>query len=401
MRKSLLALAVCAISVCSGAQAAEAPGQWYVAPMASAFWGDSSRFTDDDFGGHLALGHAFEKWNLEFGGFYYDLDGNNSTELWGAGVDALGVWYRDRRITPFMLAGFGYTESNNQEIRSDSQNMYVNGGLGLLIDLTKERGLALRTELRYRLDFQSPTQNDWVGNIGLQIPFGGKEEPKVAMVDPDSDGDGVPDSRDKCPGTPAGVRVDNTGCPLDSDGDGVPDYLDKCPGTPSGTPVDDKGCPLDSDGDGVLDVDDECPGTPPGTRVDSKGCPLQAVTALEGVEFGSDSADLTPASEVILDATAAELARHPDMKVEIAGHTSSTGPAEYNQALSERRAQAVADYLISKGLSADRFTVTGYGESDPVADNSSREGRARNRRVEMRIEPTPAFEGGKGVIRND
>ncbi|UCC15667.1 MAG: OmpA family protein [Gammaproteobacteria bacterium] len=299
-----------------------------------------------------------------------------------------------------MLAGVGYTESNNQDLRGDSQNMYANGGIGLLIDLTKDRGLALRTELRYRLDFQSPTQNDWVGNVGLQIPFGGKEEPVVAMVDPDSDGDGVPDSRDKCPGTPAGVKVDNNGCPLDSDGDGVPDYLDKCPGTPAGTPVDANGCPLDSDGDGVLDVDDKCPGTPPGTRVDSKGCPIQAVTTLEGVEFGSDSAALTPASEVILDATAAELARHPDMKVEIAGHTSSTGPAEYNQALSERRAQAVADYLISKGLSADRFTVRGYGESDPIADNSTREGRARNRRVEMRVEPTVMREGGKTVIRN-
>jgi OOP family OmpA-OmpF porin len=179
--------------------------------------------------------------------------------------------------------------------------------------------------------------------------------------------------------------VDGSGCPLDSDGDGVPDYLDKCPGTPSGTPVDEKGCPLDSDGDGVLDANDQCPGTPPGTRVDSRGCEIQAVTALEGVEFGSDSSELTTPSKISLDATAAELARHPDMRVEIAGHTSSTGPAEYNQMLSERRAQSVADYLISKGLDADRFTVKGYGESEPIADNTTREGRARNRRVEMRI----------------
>jgi OOP family OmpA-OmpF porin len=221
--------------------------------------------------------------------------------------------------------------------------------------------------------------------VGLQIPFGGKEETQVAMVDPDSDGDGVPDSRDNCPGTPAGVSVDGSGCPLDSDGDGVPDYLDKCPGTPSGTSVDEKGCPLDSDGDGVLDANDQCPGTPPGTRVDSRGCEIQAVTALEGVEFGSDSSELTAPSKISLDATAAELARHPDMRVEIAGHTSSTGPAEYNQMLSERRAQSVADYLISKGLDADRFTVKGYGESEPIADNATREGRARNRRVEMRI----------------
>jgi OOP family OmpA-OmpF porin len=384
MKNSLLALASCAVLVFSGSQAAEAPGQWYVAPMASAFWGDSSRFTDDEFGAHLAVGRAFEHWNLELGGFYYDLDGPNETTIWGVGADVLGVWYRERRITPFLLAGYGYTK-NDQEIRDDTQNGYANAGLGLLIDLTRTGSVALRAEMRYRLDFQSPTQNDWIGNVGLQIPFGGKEEPQVAMVDPDSDGDGVPDSRDKCPGTPAGVSVDGSGCPLDSDGDGVPDYLDKCPGTPSGTPVDEKGCPLDSDGDGVLDANDQCPGTPPGTRVDSRGCEIQAVTALEGVEFGSDSSELTTPSKISLDATAAELARHPDMRVEIAGHTSSTGPAEYNQMLSERRAQSVADYLISKGLDADRFTVKGYGESEPIADNTTREGRARNRRVEMRI----------------
>ena len=89
MRRPLLALASCAILAASGIQAAEAPGQWYVAPMVSGFWGDSSRFTDDDVGGHLALGHAFEKWNIELGGFYYDLDGNNETEIWGVGLDVL------------------------------------------------------------------------------------------------------------------------------------------------------------------------------------------------------------------------------------------------------------------------------------------------------------------------
>jgi OOP family OmpA-OmpF porin len=352
--------------------------------MVSGFWGDSSRFTDDGVGGHLALGRAFENWNMELGGFYYDLDGANDTTIWGVGVDVLGVWYRERRVTPFLLAGYGYTK-NDQDLRDDTQNGYANAGVGLMIDLTSSGNIALRAEARYRLDFQSPTQNDWIGNVGLQIPFGGKKEPQVAMVDPDSDGDGVPDSLDRCPGTPAGVSVDSSGCPLDSDGDGVADYLDKCPGTPPGTEVDTSGCPLDSDGDGVLNANDDCPGTPPGTRVDSRGCEIQRITALEGVEFGSDSAELTSASRQLLDATAAELSRHPNMQVEIAGHTSSTGPAEYNQMLSERRARAVADYLISTGLDADRFTVRGYGETEPVADNATREGRARNRRVEMRV----------------
>ena len=92
--------------------------------------------------------------------------------------------------------------------------------------------------------------------------------------DRDSDGDGVPDSKDKCPDTPIGIKVDEFGCPLDSDGDGIPDYLDKCPNTPKGVKVDMNGCPLDSDGDGVPDYLDICPDTPHGVKVDDLGCPF-------------------------------------------------------------------------------------------------------------------------------
>jgi OOP family OmpA-OmpF porin len=385
MRSPLLALAACTAFAIPVARAAEAPGQWYVAPMVSAIWADDSRFVDDGFGAQAALGHAFEKWNLEFSGFYYDLGGANDSTIWGVGLDAVGVWYRQDRISPFLLAGFGYT-ADDQKLFDDTKNSYANAGVGLLIDLTRNGSVAIRAEARYRLDFQDPTQNDWIGNIGLQIPFGGAKE-EVAMAMPDSDGDGVPDEFDKCPGTPAGVKVTRDGCPVDSDGDSVPDYQDKCPGTPAGEMVDESGCPVqrDDDGDGVLNWDDDCPNTPPGVRVDSRGCEIKKVTSLEGVEFGNNSDVLAPGSMQVLDGVAAELARYPDMKVEIAGHTSSTGPAEYNLDLSQRRAQAVADYLISKGLDPARFTVKGYGEADPVADNATPEGRARNRRVELRI----------------
>jgi OOP family OmpA-OmpF porin len=385
MKSPLLALAASTVLALPAVHAAEAPGQWYVAPMVSANWADDSRYVDDGFGAQGAVGHAFEKWNLEFTGFYYDLGGNNNSTIWGVGADALAMFYRDERISPFLLGGFGYTESD-QELYDDTKNSFADLGVGLLIDLTRKSSVALRAEARYRLDFQNPTLHDWIGNIGIQIPFGGTKE-EIAMADPDSDGDGVTNTFDKCPGTPAGVSVDNAGCPLDSDGDSVPDYLDKCPGTPAGTMVDSAGCPVnpDTDGDGVLNGDDDCPNTPPGVRVDSRGCEIQKVTALEGVGFATNSDELTPASRDILDGTAAELARYPEMKVEIAGHTSSTGPDEYNLDLSQRRAQAVADYLISKGLNPARFTVKGYGESEPVADNGTREGRAQNRRVELRI----------------
>ncbi len=113
----------------------------------------------------------------------------------------------------------------------------------------------------------------------------------------DSDGDGVPDYKDKCPNTPPGVKVDSAGCPLDSDGDGVPDYLDKCPNTPHGVKVDAEGCPLDSDGDGVPDYKDKCPNTPPGVKVDSVGCPLDS--DLDGVPDYKDKCPNTPPGVIV------------------------------------------------------------------------------------------------------
>jgi len=200
----------------------------------------------------------------------------------------------------------------------------------------------------------------------------------------DSDGDGVVDRLDECPGTTPGARVDARGCEIDSDGDGVPDSRDRCPGTPAGAKVDEHGCELDSDGDGVVDSRDRCSNTPKGTPVDNYGCELAAEYKLEHVNFEFDSAKLTADSSAMLDEGVKILKRHPDLKVEIAGHTDSQGNAEYNQGLSERRAQTVADYLVAHGAKAGNITVKGYGESLPVADNGSKEGRAANRRVELR-----------------
>ena len=141
MRSPLLALAACAVLVIPVARAAEAPGQWYVAPMVSAIWADDSRFVDDGLGAQAALGHAFEKWNLELSGFYYDLGGANDSTIWGVGLDAVGVWYREDRISPFLLAGFGYT-ADDQELYDDTKNSYANAGVGLLIDLTRSGSVA-------------------------------------------------------------------------------------------------------------------------------------------------------------------------------------------------------------------------------------------------------------------
>ena len=221
------------------------------------------------------------------------------------------------------------------------------------------------------------------------------DTPSGATVDAegcpkDSDGDGVYDGIDKCPNTAAGVRVNRDGCPADSDGDGVTDALDKCPDTPRGTKVDATGCPADSDGDGVTDDIDKCPGTPSGTKVDATGCPEvklfeegKRTLVLEGVNFEVNKAVLTPESRTVLDRVAQSLKEWTSVRVEVAGHTDSTGADDYNQNLSLLRAGAVRDYLISKGVPAAQLESRGYGESRPIADNNTNAGRGKNRRVEL------------------
>ncbi|MHB8080429.1 MAG: OmpA family protein [Candidatus Krumholzibacteriia bacterium] len=208
----------------------------------------------------------------------------------------------------------------------------------------------------------------------------------------DSDGDGVIDALDRCPGTPRGEAVDAHGCPLpkDSDGDGVIDSLDRCPGTPRGTAVDANGCPLpkDSDGDGVIDSLDKCPNTPRGTRVDANGCPIvfeegKRELVLEGVNFETAKSTLLPESRAILDRVASSLAAYPDLRIGVAGYTDSRGGRAANIRLSQARAQAVLDYLVGRGIAADRLTAQGYGPDKPIGDNATEEGRARNRRVEL------------------
>ena len=200
----------------------------------------------------------------------------------------------------------------------------------------------------------------------------------------DSDGDGVVERLDECPGTPAGVTVDARGCEPDSDADGVVDRLDRCPDTPAGAAVNTHGCELDADGDGVVDRLDKCPDTVRGAPVDNTGCVLASAYNMEGVNFALNSVALTADSNATLDAAVEILKRYPDLQVEVAGHTDNQGDDTYNQVLSERRAQAVADYLIGHGANAANISVKGYGESAPIADNGNREGRAANRRVELR-----------------
>jgi outer membrane protein OmpA-like peptidoglycan-associated protein len=201
----------------------------------------------------------------------------------------------------------------------------------------------------------------------------------------DSDHDGVVDALDRCPATPAGRKVDANGCELDSDHEGVVDSWDLCPDTPAGHAVGARGCELDGDKDGIVNALDQCPTTPAGDKVDSKGCTLLNTIILKGVNFDNDSAKLRLDAYPVLDEAVATLKRYPGIKVEVAGHTDSTSSDAHNMKLSDRRAHAVMDYFISQGIDAANLTANGYGETTPIADNKTAEGRAENRRVELRI----------------
>jgi outer membrane protein OmpA-like peptidoglycan-associated protein/opacity protein-like surface antigen len=205
----------------------------------------------------------------------------------------------------------------------------------------------------------------------------------------DSDGDGHLDGLDQCPQTPLGAVVDDKGCPRDDDRDGVFNGLDRCPRTLVGVPVDARGCPEDDDGDGVFNNTDSCPDTPRGVQVDRDGCQLQIPVdeqpvVLEGVLFELNSAEISAASYTVLERVATQLASWTGGRIEVAGHTDAAGEAEYNQELSRRRAEAVRDYLRSRGVNDDLLVVRGFGETKPIADNSSPDGRAQNRRVTLR-----------------
>jgi len=265
------------------------------------------------------------------------------------------------------------------------------------------------------------SDNDGVADYLDKCP----DTPAGAKVDAagcpvDSDGDGVPDYLDKCPNTPAGVSVDASGCPIDSDGDGVPDYMDKCPDTPAGVAVGASGCPKDSDGDGVPDNLDKCPDTPKDVQVDANGCPLDRdgdgvpdyldkcpdvpgiaankgcpeikaetkkifAKALQGIQFESGKDIIKKSSNAILNEVVKVMNENPSYNLEINGHTDNKGTAAMNLNLSQRRAEAVMTYLTKHGVDASRQSAKGYGLTMPVADNATAEGRAKNRRVEFKV----------------
>lgn len=289
----------------------------------------------------------------------------NRVAFQGAGVDLMLI-KRNDGFQPFATLGAGGIATairNNGIEESEDIKPFAAIGLGGMIPVNS--GLQLRADVRYRVTFDDEfvAGQDQFGDVevglGLNIPFGQSEKVAAAPaasapIIADADADGVEDSKDSCPNTAAAIVVDETGCERDTDNDGIYDRFDQCPGTATNKPV------------------------------DGNGCVVETIIRLDGVKFMLNSSVLKTNTVSSLNAAIETLSSNPSVAVEVAGHSDSTGDAKYNLWLSQRRAEAVRTFLMNGGIDGERITAVGYGETQPAFDNSTREGREGNRRVELR-----------------
>lgn len=204
----------------------------------------------------------------------------------------------------------------------------------------------------------------------------------------DIDDDGIFDINDRCP-QQIGTKA-NQGCPNDSDKDGVFDKQDKCPNT-IGTKLN-NGCPMDTDGDGIDDANDKCPYEAGIAK--NQGCAVIQITqadqsviseAIKNIRFFSNSARPTEASKILLSKVSNILTKNPSYKLTISGHTDASGNEKANMALSKKRAFVCFSYLVNSGIASKRLSYVGFGQTKPIADNKTRDGRRKNRRVEFEL----------------
>jgi OOP family OmpA-OmpF porin len=370
MKHQSLLLAVATASALAGVSTAEAGaevGSWYVAPKAVYVDPDKAFNADDSVGGSFALGKVLsENWDAELGYANSRHDrtaGGSKLDLKGVELNLNRVFMRESAVNPFI--GFGLNSMSTAVAGGvKDQDIGAQIKAGVLADLSKSGALQLSAEIGKRSDGLSDKLEDVFAGLGLRFNFGApaKAMPVVAAAP-----------------APAPAPAPMAPPPAaDSDKDGVIDSADRCPNTPAGAVVDANGCELDGDKDGVVDRLDKCPTTPAGDKVDAVGCGLSI--ALQ-VQFDTNSANIKPESYAELDSFVKFFGDVPSAKGVLEGHTDNVGRDAYNLSLSQRRADAVKAYVVGKGVDASRITATGFGETKPVADNAAVEGRAANRRV--------------------
>jgi OmpA-OmpF porin, OOP family len=318
-----------------------------------------------------------------------------NSPLWTLDVNAQFKLLSDKHVvSPYINVGVGGSYYKG------FIGAYAPLGLGLQVNLNDAAFIFLNTQ--YRVDLTDNTSRHLFHSIGVAGSIA-SDKPAVREIAPpilpppppppppapkDSDGDGITDDVDKCPNE-AGVAK-YQGCPVpDSDGDGINDDNDRCPNQPGVSKY--QGCPIpDGDGDGINDDEDKCP-TVPGIAA-NQGCPeikkddIDKVNyAAKNIYFATGSAKLLTKSYGPLNEVAKIMEANGDLKLDIGGHTDNTGDAARNTQLSEERATAVKAYLAGKGVSEDRLNAAGYGSDQPAGDNKTAAGRAKNRRVELKL----------------
>jgi OOP family OmpA-OmpF porin len=335
VRPALAAAPALVIAV-PGIAAADDVGHWYITPQIGGISVDNDRpVQDKDWLYGVAIGkHLSRVINLELnlnGSQIGGGPGRGDISLYGGSLDLLTVM--------------------NRVPGRDATNLMGQVGAGMFIKAWQSsdgsRSFALRPELKVRWDEDGVVENnrDYLGMLGFQYSFGAPAPKPVETPPP------APE----------------------------PPPLPPPPPPPPG----------DQDKDGVLDNVDKCPDTPPGVAVDAYGCTRKGSITLEGVTFELNSARLKPESRAVLDNVAADLKKYPRLRIELQGHTDSSGADAYNLKLSQQRADAVRTYLIDQGVSASQLVARGYGESQPIEDNSTEAGRALNRRVVMYVLDNP------------
>lgn len=285
-------------------------------------------------------------------------------------------------LTPYLIAGIGASYYDGKV------GAFMPLGGGLKVNFFDEAALFITNQ--YRVPVTTETSNyHFFYSIGFAGVIGKRKEPPVKELPipqqpKDSDNDGITDDQDQCPQVVGLAKY--KGCPIpDTDSDGINDEEDQCKEQAGVAKY--GGCPVpDTDSDGVNDEQDKCPQVP--GMAEDAGCPVVSKEIQKKIEyaarniyFNTGSAKLLSKSFAPLDSVVKVLTEDPNLKLSIEGHTDNVGKEDANQQLSENRAQAVKDYLIGKGIDEGRITSQGFGETNPVADNNTAEGRARNRRV--------------------
>ena len=306
-RLGSLLLAAAVLLAGRGAAADSSASHFYVTPFgAYILYDDDLKYPGpndlkDNLYGGLRIGYQFHPWfAFEAAGGYSptevdSVDNAPKAKFMHASGNFVFTPWINPKGGPFFSVGFGAGRIKPEDA-SETEELnqgLAEGAAGLMWNFTDLIGI--RAEARGmwwipKEDIDKTHVKYMVFGGGVTFNFGGGPPA-------DSDNDGVPDRKDKCPDTPLGARVDENGCPIDSDADAVPDGIDQCPNTPAGCRVDARGCPIDSDGDGVCDGIDACEGTPRGAKVDARGCPTDSDN--DGVPDGIDQCPDTPAGVAV------------------------------------------------------------------------------------------------------